>query len=329
MKTNNIQVLIPTYNKTIDEIKSLCSFWNLQSDALISVQSDSEYVTSFRYCDFDITVIFNKTKGVSRNRNILLSNINSEIGIFIDDDCSMVNGYVTTICSFFEKNNCDCACFNGFLPNKESVLIHNSRSKRVKTFYDVSSVGAPGFAFSKKFLCNKTISFDESLGTPNFIVLGEDSKFVKDVCKISSRFYRSNDPVFKIENDLDNSSYFQSFADGRFLISKGFVVRKIFPKSWMIHNLFYAYKLSKRTELSIRQILFYFGIGSKLNSDKKRRIVKLVNSNTCYEIRLDRKINHDHFCKMIEDYYINKDLSSIYRFLNDNSINFNVKNRRF
>lgn len=304
----SLQVLIPTYDKNLEEIKGKCSFWNLETDALISVQSDHDGKNSFLYKNHTITVIFNKTRGVSINRNILLDNCLSDIGVFIDDDCSMISGYSYKIISFYEEKLCDCACFNGFLPKKdENVLIHDSRTKKVTLFHDVSSVGAPGFSAKMSFLKLKGIRFDENLGTPNFIVAGEDSFFIKNIYDSRCSFYRSSQPIFKIEEDITNSSYFNGFNDYRFLITKGYVAKKIYNKFFSLIKYIYCYKLSKRNGLKISTNLKLFCIGASLTSEKGKKKICIVRRNQdSFICTLEKNIEKDLYFRLIALIYSQK-----------------------
>lgn len=325
----SLQVLIPTYNKKIEDIQNKCSFWNLETDALISVQSDHYEEKSFYFKDHLVTVIFNTTKGVSVNRNILIKKCSADIGVFIDDDCSMVSGYYKKIIDFYEQNSCDCVCFNGFLPQKNSnVLIHNSKSKKVTKFHDVSSVGGPGFSAKSSFLKSSAIRFDEKLGTPNFIVLGEDSTFIKNIFDSGCLFYRSSDPVFKIEEDLDNSSYFNGFGDYRFLISKGFVCKNIYKNFYFIVKHIHALKLSKKNNLKLSTILKLYDIGASLKRKKefnKLIYIDLKEKKTVYF--LEKAIDFDSYYELISEIYTSMNRVNIDEILIKKNIAYRTKKK--
>ena len=134
-------------HKTLNQIKEMCSFWNLKTDATISVQCDYDGKDTFIYLNHKITVIFSKTRGVSKNRNILLNALKNDIGIFIDDDCSMCNDYEHAVLNQFNDKNCLVAYFNGYNNNKE--LITKRQTTQVKSFNKVSYAGGPGIAVTK------------------------------------------------------------------------------------------------------------------------------------------------------------------------------------
>lgn len=322
----SVQVLIPTYNKSINDIKNLCSYWNIESDVLVSVQTDYEERLDFNYKNHLVTVVFNKTKGVSVNRNILIDNCTGDIGLFIDDDCSLVNGYSDIISSFYEKYGCDCVCFNGFLPSKENELIHRQRTKRIQGFHDVSSVGAPGLSFKKDYLKSKKIRFDEMIGTPNFIVLGEDSFFVKNLIENRCSFYRSNTPVFKIEDDLVNSSYFKGFGDYRFLISKGYLYKKIYKINFAFLKFLFAFKLTKINKNKYSTNLKLIDVGaSLLKKTKFKKIVFIDSNQKALTYYFAKYVDHDLYFDLLRKFYSGGSTNCINILLESKNISFVCK----
>ena len=68
-----IQVLVPTVNKDKNGIIKLCESLNLSSDCLIANQNGSDLNYQIEYKNHKIKVVCSSTKGVSKNRNILLA----------------------------------------------------------------------------------------------------------------------------------------------------------------------------------------------------------------------------------------------------------------
>lgn len=245
MKNLDVEILIPTMFKTLEQIKNLCSFWNLQSNATISVQCDKDDFKSFEYKNYKIDVIFSTTRGVSKNRNILINSLKSKYGFFIDDDCSMVDGYVELIADFIGKHQCEIIYFNGF--DNYGKLITKRKTSVVKHFSKVSYAGGPGIFFNKQVLLDNHIFFNEKVGTPNLVYCGEDSLFVYSCVKKRIPFYRNNAPIFKVVNDLDNSTYFKGY-DEQYFQSKGAINKLIYPKSYFFHYLYLSVRLMKRSK---------------------------------------------------------------------------------
>ena len=215
------------------------------------------------------------------------------------------------------------------MPQKNSnVLIHNSKSKKVTKFHDVSSVGGPGFSAKSSFIKSSAIRFDEKLGTPNFIVLGEDSTFINNIFDSGCLFYRSSDPVFKIEEDLDNSSYFNGFGDYRFLISKGFVCKNIYKNFYFIVKHIHALKLLKKNNLKLSTILKLYDIGASLKRKKefnKLIYIDLKEKKTVYF--LEKAIDFDMYYELISEIYTSKNRVNIDDILIKKNIAYRTKKK--
>lgn len=256
-----LKVLIPTYKKTIDEIVNLFSFWNLNSDCIISNQCGYNDVIYKTYKGYGVRIICTDTIGVSVNRNILMRNLDADIGIFIDDDCSMIDGYQNIILKEFEKHNAEYIIFNGYT-DKESIINKSKKSTICRKYKQVSHTGGPGIAFTKDALANYKIEFNEKIGTPNMIYMGEDSLFAFQLIKKKTKTIKSSYPVFKIINDVFNSSYFNGYDD-QYFYSKGAINKLVHPQFYKIWKIYYLIVLRHRTKSSLCFILKNMKKGEK------------------------------------------------------------------
>ena len=101
-----IQVCVPTYSKTDKDIISLYHFLNLTTDALFSVQKSNENkVEHINVGGCKVTIVRTTDIGVSKNRNSLLDNATGDIIINIDDDCPLVDDYVSIVENTFLLHN--------------------------------------------------------------------------------------------------------------------------------------------------------------------------------------------------------------------------------
>lgn len=240
-----IEVLIPTINADISDAIKLLEYWNVQSDCIISNQCDCNDCSEFLFKNHRVKWIDINSRGVSKNRNNLLNNLQADLGIFIDDDCSLIDGYPEIILDEMNSFNSDAALFTGF--NDEGNIINSSKKTIVcKKYSDISHMGGPGICVGREFISNSQIRFNEKLGTPNRIYLGEDSFFGFQLIQTKKIIINSNKPIFKILEDLDNSSYFKGFNE-QYFFSKGAINKLVHPKSFFLWRLYYLFKLSKKT----------------------------------------------------------------------------------
>ncbi len=260
-KYQSIEVLITTMHKSVDDVLELFSFWNLQTDAIVANQCNEDNEINLVYKEHNILLINSRTRGVSKNRNILLQNLRADLGVFLDDDCTLVDGYSNKILKSMNDFHASFGFFNGF--NDKNKLINFKKTGLVKRFSKISNIGGPGIVVSKRNLgCYR---FNEMVGTPNKIYCGEDSLFAYSVFKKKETVLYCDDPVFKVVFDIDNSSYLKEF-DEQFFVSKGAINKVIHPLTFRIYRFLYSFVLKKRTHRS-------FSFISK-NMKKGQRFVK-------------------------------------------------------
>ena len=236
----SIEVLIPTHHKSIEDIVEIVKKSNSQSRTLVCNQVDKE---SIKEISDNLRIINITNIGVSNNRNNLLHHASQDICICIDDDCQLVDNYIEIVNNFFTSHpDAEFVLFNGIVRKENNRLIHNKKTKRVTRFNDISYGGGPGLVFRRATISKYNLEYDTSVGYPNYICLGEDTLFLYNLVKKGVKVYRSNEVLFSIEDDVDNSIYFKG-VDESFLISKGYITSIIHPHLKRLYVIKYALKL--------------------------------------------------------------------------------------
>lgn len=266
---SSIQVLIPTYNKTKEDIETLYEFLNIKSDCIFANQCGENKIYSLKHNNHEITVVCSDTKGVSKNRNILKNNLNADIGICIDDDCPLVDNYDEIVLSAFADKNCDYAVFNGIWETHNKKLVHNKKTKRIKRFIDISYAGGPGLCFKKEAAKLFNLNYNEKVGVPNYICAGEDSLFYYDLSKSKAVSYRFSDVLFKVAIDETNSSYFKGINE-QYIVTRGCILKKTHRILFPLFVLKHALRFKKQNnKLGLFRIIKYLNKGG--------RMVKTIN----------------------------------------------------
>jgi hypothetical protein len=265
-----IQILIPTYKKSEDDLLSLCKKINLQSDALIANQNNNNRKYELDYNGFHIHVIESDTVGVSVNRNILLKNFTADFGIFIDDDCEMVLNYPKIIDDTINK----CPKAQAILFNGERQLVNGLINKRkksinIKHFQQISYAGCPGLGL-RKIIQQSNIKFDERIGTPNYLYAGEDSLFLKELINNKINIFSEIIPIFKVIEDVDNSSYFKGY-DEQYIVNYGASGVMIHPKTHCLYTFYRLWRLKKRANgIPFKTIKILYKRGMKMGKELNR-----------------------------------------------------------
>ena len=261
---SNVVVLIPTHHKTVEDIVNLYHFLNIKTDAIFANQNGLNDQINIKIDGNNVKIICTDTIGVSKNRNILLDSITfDDIYFCIDDDCVLVDNYHILITAFFKKYTPEYVLFNGLVPYEGNRKIHNKKTKRVRSFLDISYGGGPGLAFKGSCAKKLNLKYFEKIGYPNYIYAGEDSLMLKRLSQSKIKFYRSSDILFSIEIDKeDNSTYFKGFND-QFFITKGAVYKLLFPHFYRLITIYYCFSLAKKTKRKYSKIRKLFRLGFK------------------------------------------------------------------
>ncbi|MDY0345180.1 MAG: oligosaccharide flippase family protein [Bacilli bacterium] len=234
-----LEVLVVTMNRNKDQIIELCKKMNMETNAIIANQCDSEGTYTTKFNNHSIKVISSRTRGVSVNRNICLQNLGADVGIFMDDDCELISGYEQRIIKLFADRNLDAAVINGFTSQEGTERVRNRKSKMAKLFFDVSFGGGPGLCIRKAAIKYFNLSFCEKVGTPNYLYAGEDSLFIYDIFNKNCIIYRDGEPIYKIIVDMeDSSTYFKGF-DEQYFATKGAIMKLTHPITYWLIILYY------------------------------------------------------------------------------------------
>lgn len=219
-----IQVVCPMMHQT--DFSNVAKL-NLQTDAVIANQADTNTKTEVTENGNSILMITTDTRGVSLNRNIGISYATAEVIVFADDDQVFVDGYATMISEAFAKYpDADAIKFYCESTNPEKPLSYKNPGcwkKAART--DLTSAGVLGLAVKKEFLIKNNVRFNESIGPGKEIYCGEDSAFIVDLFRNNANIYLSPQLISYV-NQAD-SSWFNGFNE-QYFISVGYVYAIIY-----------------------------------------------------------------------------------------------------
>lgn len=223
---------------------------NIKEHAIICNQCDvNNYHEYINENNKKIRVINTTTKGVGVNRNLGIQlNDFSDITIISDDDMEYVNNYNEIISKEYESNkDADIIIFN--IDSIGSPLYNrkkNMKSKKIG-FFSLMNYGAARITFRTKSIMYNNINFSRIFGGGTYYSCGEDSLFLKNAYDAGLKIYTS---PYKIANVYEgNSTWFIGF-DEKFFYDKGFFVGKAFRHFKIIFCFYFAYKFSKKSNMS-------------------------------------------------------------------------------
>ena len=240
----SLQVLIPCLDKSKEQLIELCAFLNVDSDVAFCDQCGRDGTYSFEHKGHTVTVHEVSWRGVSRARNFLIDRCSADIGLFIDDDCVLNEGYADAVeTSFQNYPKAKIIRFNTTRGHWNPVHAEAGQHRRA-SFKDLSSFGMWGFAFRVEDLRELGVRFNEKLGAPNYLFNGEDSVFLFDCCKKTKDI--DQDPFFVCDvRETKKSTWFETYND-EYFVTKGFVYSYLYGSLWMaaLARMYLSYKKS-------------------------------------------------------------------------------------
>lgn len=266
-----IEVLLSTMNQKNFDIVEKC---NIKSDAIIINQCNEEKIEIKKYSFGVVKMIYSKTRGLSKSRNLALENAKGDICILCDDDIVYYDNYVSIIeNAFYENSTADLIVFNIKSINT-NVRNQEKLFEKVKKIPFYKSYSSVHIAFKRKSIIDKKIVFDTNFGTGSGTYsFAEDSLFFNEVHKnkLISIVY----PAIIAELYSEKSSWFQGF-NKKYFYDTGAFVAACFPKTKWIFKWYYPFKLFKKTKLGFFEIIKYINDGikgykKKLSYDKYYR----------------------------------------------------------
>lgn len=204
---NRLEVLMPTYNKTNDEVFKLVHDLHILDSATISNQNNEEGII----IKDKITIIINKTRGVSINRNPLLKYLSVDYGLFIDDDCVLCDNYGKIILLEFDRHRGAEAIVFSRTSLDQMFKSIKLKNQRIKRFYQISKIGAPDIVIKNDSIQKYNLIFNEKLGAPYNFFNGEDSLFLYELIKKKVNVYSSSISIYTPQPSLDKLSYFVEY----------------------------------------------------------------------------------------------------------------------
>jgi glycosyltransferase involved in cell wall biosynthesis len=178
----DIELLISTMSKDTNQVCSMLERSNVKCNALVVVQGDNEGYKEVSRDSQKIRIFFSKERGLSKSRNLALSNCAARYGYIMDDDVVLKDGAVDQIVMAMEADLADVGtCFFEYedgrnsMPGYKNSFDHN--------FLTAAKVASIEICVRVASIREKKIAFDERFGLGTELPSGEEYVFITDCLK--------------------------------------------------------------------------------------------------------------------------------------------------
>lgn len=192
---------------------------NICSDSVVINQCDRECKKLSSHTCIDgaqkeVTYIETTERGLSKSRNMAISNATADICILCDNDVEYVKGYEQMILDEFEaREDADIIVFYIKRPER---LAPNYDAPRKMDYLSVLKIFSPEIAFRRKSV--EDVAFMEMFGAGAKYPMGEENIFLYDCLKKKKKIYYV--PVKIAELRQEESTWFFGYGKD-FFIARG------------------------------------------------------------------------------------------------------------
>lgn len=206
-----IQALVSTMNHLHPEL--LVGTMNLKHCLIVNQVTRNEMSIPKNIVQNGVRTISLRDKGLSRSRNLALSEATADICIISDDDMAYDNNYESIILDGYRKYpDADIIVFR--VDNSDGTT-RQLRAGRVDFLHSMK-VCSVQISFRNKSIHDKHIRFNNRFGTGTENYMGEENIFLADCLKSGLKIY--SHPI-KISSLTDsNSTWFKGYDTNYFYV---------------------------------------------------------------------------------------------------------------
>jgi glycosyltransferase involved in cell wall biosynthesis len=225
---------------------------DITANILVINQSDSDTITA----NFENIKVINSSEfGLSKSRNLAITNSSAALCWIMDDDCVILPDAINNIIEAHHRIPSTIITFQTETTKKEKLYYNYFSRKQSHTKKSLYTVLSPEITFKRKGLLGQGLKFNESFG------LGADFQDSENFVFLNDAFYQDRSPYFYnqtvVRHEELNSS--QEAANDRVIYARGAIA------AYLKHNItFKKWKYG----------FFLFRKGLVLSTSELRRKIK-------------------------------------------------------
>lgn len=200
---------------------------NIQTDAVVVNQCDKDSVDEFDFTNIKgevchVKFINTTERGLSRSRNMAISNAWGDICLLADDDEKFSDNYEDVIIRGFNEIKSEVIAFGFHYTNKD----RNNFIKRTKiNWFNFLKICSVQIAFRRDAIISHSIKFAENMGSGTGNGSGEENKFISDCLKGKLSIYAEPSDIAEINYNAEDSKWFTGY-NNEYFIAKGWSIKQ-------------------------------------------------------------------------------------------------------
>lgn len=230
---------------------TLAEKMNIQTSAVIANQCGK-----WGYAEADsgrVRMLSTDTKGVGINRNLALQLAKGDILLFADDDVIYYDGTLQGVMDAFRQFPDADVIFFGIDMTRDGEVFDKRRNKTGRLhLWNSLRYGAARMAIRREALEKHRLSFTTLFGGGCRYSSGEDTILIRDCFRAGLRVYAHEYVLGTCAKD--SSSWFSGYNE-KYFFDRGATVACAFPRLKHLIKWYFAWKSSKKTGVSIKEIL--------------------------------------------------------------------------
>lgn len=242
----NVEVLISCMHQSD---ASIIERTNISSDVLVINQTDKDEISHFKYLDYyDARIISTTDRGLSKSRNIAISNSKGDICLICDDDEVLADNYAQVIeDAFLKYPQQDVIAFSLNHPRKtfpkKSLKINFLRALKISSWQ---------IAFKRKSIIDNNIWFNINFGSGTNNGPGEENLFLFECLKKNLKILYVPDNIGSVSQTF--SQWFEGFTP-KYFKDRGKLTKALMGRFFAFFYAFY-FSLAKHSRYK-KEISFF------------------------------------------------------------------------
>ena len=223
---------------------------NVHSDIVYANQCDRTAYDEKEFEGHTAKMISTQTRGVGKNRNILLTYASADICLMADDDVTYKDGVEETVLSEFAAHpDADIMIFHIESSRADENKIRYSKTKKCRGFYRMPW-GAPRIAFRRDSVQKANVWFTTLFGGGATFPSGEDSMWLAGVKRKGLALYVSDKTIGATCNS--ESTWFTGY-DEKYYFGLGAFYQALRPKTFCLWMLYSVLRTRSQKEISAKE----------------------------------------------------------------------------